>query len=100
MLKQWNAHGYELMKKMTAFGLAAMNPGRFYRILRQMEKDGMVCSKWDAFEGVQRGVSTRSRRLAILISSSGASPSPIPEDDEYFLSALYWSVSTDKKDEQ
>jgi PadR family transcriptional regulator, regulatory protein PadR len=51
MLRQWNAHGYELMEKMTAFGLAAMNPGTFYRTLRQMEKDGMMCSKWGTSEG-------------------------------------------------
>ncbi|MBO0789821.1 MAG: helix-turn-helix transcriptional regulator, partial [Ktedonobacteraceae bacterium] len=27
--------------------LQAMNPGTFYRTLRQMEKDGMVSSAWD-----------------------------------------------------
>jgi PadR family transcriptional regulator PadR len=47
MLRQWNSYGYELMEKLTAFGLQAMNPGTFYRILRQMEKDGMVKSTWD-----------------------------------------------------
>jgi PadR family transcriptional regulator PadR len=47
MLRQWNSYGYELMEKLTAFGLQAMNPGTFYRTLRQMEKDGMVTSTWD-----------------------------------------------------
>jgi len=47
MLRQWNSYGYELMEKLTAFGLQAMNPGTFYRTLRQMEKDGMVISTWD-----------------------------------------------------
>jgi len=28
-----------------------MNPGTFYRTLRQMEKDGMVSSSWDTSEG-------------------------------------------------
>jgi len=28
-----------------------MNPGTFYRTLRQMEKDGMVSSNWDTSEG-------------------------------------------------
>ncbi len=51
MLRQWNSYGYELMEKMTTFGLAAMNPGTFYRTLRQMEKDGMVSSNWDTSEG-------------------------------------------------
>ncbi len=51
MLREWSSYGYELMEKMSAFGLAAMNPGTFYRTLRQMEKDGMVSSNWDTSEG-------------------------------------------------
>ncbi len=51
MLRQWSSYGYALMEKMSTFGLAAMNPGTFYRTLRQMEKDGMVSSKWDTSEG-------------------------------------------------
>jgi poly-beta-hydroxybutyrate-responsive repressor len=38
------------MEQMSTFGLAAMNPGSFYRTLRQMEKDGMVSSNWDTSE--------------------------------------------------
>jgi poly-beta-hydroxybutyrate-responsive repressor len=51
MLRQWSSYGYELMEKMSTFGLVAMNPGTFYRTLRQMEKDGMVSSSWDTSEG-------------------------------------------------
>src|SRR5204863_7351066 len=51
MLRQWSYYGYELMEKMTQFGLSAVNPGTFYRTLRQMEKDGMVSSTWDTSEG-------------------------------------------------
>ena len=51
MLRQWSSYGYQLMEKMSTFGLAAMNPGTFYRTLRQMEKDGMVSSNWDTSEG-------------------------------------------------
>ena len=47
MLRQWNSYGYELMEKMATFGLNAMNPGTFYRTLRQMEKDGVIRSSWD-----------------------------------------------------
>ena len=50
MLRQWSSYGYQLMEQMSTFGLAAMNPGSFYRTLRQMEKDGMVSSKWDTSE--------------------------------------------------
>jgi poly-beta-hydroxybutyrate-responsive repressor len=50
MLRQWSSYGYELMEKMAAFGLTAMNAGTFYRTLRQMEKDGMVSSSWNTSE--------------------------------------------------
>jgi len=36
MLRQWSSYGYELMEKMSTFGLTTMNPGTFYRTLRQM----------------------------------------------------------------
>src|SRR5438034_1079579 len=51
MVREWSSYGYELMEKMTMFGLSAMNPGTFYRMLRQMEKDGMITSTWDTSEG-------------------------------------------------
>lgn len=50
MLREWSSYGYELMEKMGTFGLSMMNPGTFYRTLRQMEKDGMVKSSWDTSE--------------------------------------------------
>lgn len=46
-LRDWNAHGYELMKKLSQFGLDSIDKGNFYRILRQLEKDAMVTSQWD-----------------------------------------------------
>ena len=51
MLREWSSYGYELMERMATFGLHAMNPGTFYRTLRQMEKEGMVNSCWDTSEG-------------------------------------------------
>jgi PadR family transcriptional regulator, regulatory protein PadR len=50
ILREWSSYGYELMERVATFGLAAMNPGTFYRTLRQMEKDGMVRSSWDTSE--------------------------------------------------
>ena len=47
LLREWNSYGYELMEKLAAFGLQAMNPGTFYRTLRQMDQEGMVSSTWD-----------------------------------------------------
>jgi PadR family transcriptional regulator, regulatory protein PadR len=46
-LRDWSSYGYELMERLAAFGFAAMNPGTLYRVLRQMERDGMVSSSWD-----------------------------------------------------
>src|ERR687890_2678184 len=50
-LRGWNSFGYELMERTAAFGLEAMNPGTLYRTLRQMEKEGVVESKWETSKG-------------------------------------------------
>jgi PadR family transcriptional regulator, regulatory protein PadR len=50
-LREWNSYGYELMERTAAFGFEAMNPGTLYRTLRQMEKDGVVESKWETSKG-------------------------------------------------
>ena len=46
-LEQWQSHGYELTRRMTAFGFEALDRGSVYRILRQLEKDGLLSSGWD-----------------------------------------------------
>lgn len=46
-LRNWNAHGYELMQKLTQFGFSSIDQGNLYRILRQLEKDELVSSEWD-----------------------------------------------------
>jgi len=50
-LRSWNAHGYELMQKLTQFGFHSIDQGNLYRILRQLEKDNMVTSEWDTSSG-------------------------------------------------
>ena len=47
LVRDVSSYGYDLMKALTRFGFAMMNPGPLYRILRQMEKDGLVQSSWD-----------------------------------------------------
>lgn len=47
LLRDWNAHGYELMQKLVQFGLHSIDQGNLYRILRQLEKDELVISEWD-----------------------------------------------------
>ena len=50
-LRDLNAHGYELMEKITQFGVESVDQGNFYRILRQLEKDALVTSVWDTTAG-------------------------------------------------
>ena len=51
LLKDWNAHGYELMQKLVQFGFQSLDQGNFYRTLRQLEKDELVTSVWDTSSG-------------------------------------------------
>ncbi|MGG0658655.1 poly-beta-hydroxybutyrate-responsive repressor [Rummeliibacillus pycnus] len=46
-LRNWNSHGYELMEKITQFGVDSIDQGNFYRLLRKLEKDSLVSSEWD-----------------------------------------------------
>jgi len=46
-LRNLNSHGYELMEKLTQFGVDSIDQGNFYRILRKLEKDSLVSSVWD-----------------------------------------------------
>lgn len=49
-LREFNAYGYELMEKLTSFGIDSLDRGNFYRILRQLEKDELVTSEWNTDE--------------------------------------------------
>lgn len=49
-LRDINAYGYELMEKLTTFGIDSVDRGNFYRILRQLEKDELVTSEWNTDE--------------------------------------------------
>lgn len=46
-LREWNSHGYELMMKISQFGVTSIDQGNFYRLLRKLEKDALVSSEWD-----------------------------------------------------
>lgn len=50
-LRNFNAHGYELMERLTSFGIESIDQGNFYRLLRQLEKDSLVTSEWDTSTG-------------------------------------------------
>jgi poly-beta-hydroxybutyrate-responsive repressor len=46
-LAKKSAHGYELIERLSREGGEITDPGNFYRMLRALEEDGMVCSTWD-----------------------------------------------------
>ena len=47
LLRNWNAHGYQLAQRLVEAGLPAFDAGTVYRTLRQLERTGMVSSFWD-----------------------------------------------------
>jgi PadR family transcriptional regulator PadR len=48
LLHEGPKHGYELMERLTEFGDREVDAGNLYRILRALEEEGMVSSKWNA----------------------------------------------------
>jgi poly-beta-hydroxybutyrate-responsive repressor len=59
LLRNWSAHGYQLMQTLTIAGLGAVDPATVYRTLRQLEKEGLVSSSWNPKEsGAPRRVYT------------------------------------------
>lgn len=47
LLAEGTSHGYELLDRVAALGLARSDPGRLYRCLRAMDEDGLVRSVWE-----------------------------------------------------
>jgi len=41
------AHGYELIEDLSQEGNTPPDPGNFYRMMRALEEDELVCSTWD-----------------------------------------------------
>ena len=41
------AHGYELIERLGQADNLNPDPGNFYRMLRSLEEEGLVCSTWD-----------------------------------------------------
>jgi PadR family transcriptional regulator len=50
MLKDFNLHGYEIMKALKENYDVVSDPGTVYRALRQLERDGYISSWWDPKE--------------------------------------------------
>jgi PadR family transcriptional regulator PadR len=51
LLRERPAHGYELLEQLpTLTGEARVDMGNLYRVLRALEEDGLVTSRWEAGE--------------------------------------------------
>ena len=57
ILRADNSYGYELMERIQQFGFQEINAGTLYRTLRQMEREGLCSSEWEA---AQRGPARRT----------------------------------------
>jgi poly-beta-hydroxybutyrate-responsive repressor len=51
LLRERPAHGYELLDQLPELtGEARVDMGNLYRVLRALEEDGLVTSRWEAGE--------------------------------------------------
>lgn len=47
LLREHQAHGYELLERLGAFGFQGSDPGGLYRALRKLEDAELVRSAWE-----------------------------------------------------
>ena len=47
LLRERSGHGYDLIERLVALGFDRDDPGRLYRALRALEKEGLVRSAWE-----------------------------------------------------
>lgn len=47
VLKEWQTHGYDLMHRLMQMGFAGFDQSYLYRLLRQLEEQGVIQSSWD-----------------------------------------------------
>jgi poly-beta-hydroxybutyrate-responsive repressor len=50
LLREQPAHGYQLLERLRSLGFAREDPGGLYRMLRRLERDGLVRSAWERSE--------------------------------------------------
>jgi PadR family transcriptional regulator, regulatory protein PadR len=66
LLRNWSAHGYQLIQTLTVMGLGLVDPATVYRTLRQLEQEGYITSVWDP------GASGPARRMYTLTDAGQA----------------------------
>lgn len=50
LMHEGPAHGYDLLERLQAYGVSGLDPSIIYRILREMEDDGLITSFWEEKE--------------------------------------------------
>jgi DNA-binding PadR family transcriptional regulator len=50
LMHEGPAHGYDLLDRLREFGVSEIDPSIIYRILREMEDDGLITSVWEEKE--------------------------------------------------
>jgi PadR family transcriptional regulator PadR len=75
LLREGEAHGYELAEHLGTFGFDHSDPGALYRALRRLEGEGLVRSTWARSEAgpqkrvyalTEKGVEELDHRAAAL----------------------------------
>lgn len=51
LLRDVNAHGYQIIQDLIKFGFSSLDHGHVYRILRQLESEKLVESQWEISSG-------------------------------------------------
>lgn len=47
LMHEGPAHGYDMLDRLDAYGLAGIDPSLIYRALREMEAEGLIISQWE-----------------------------------------------------
>ena len=58
IMRKEPSHGYRLIERFEQFGFEPINPGTFYRTLRQLEEEGLCRSEWE-----ENSTGVRPRRI-------------------------------------
>jgi poly-beta-hydroxybutyrate-responsive repressor len=95
-LRECASYGYKLMEQTAKFGFEAMNPGTYYRTLRNMEKDGLCKSEWDTTNGTgpARRVYSITGRRRSLSGLLGRGFGAVPAQHGRLLQPLHGKQAT------
>lgn len=47
LIAEMPSHGYDLLERLAELGLPTADPGGLYRMLRALERDQLVVSRWE-----------------------------------------------------